>query len=216
MADLEYGVTKPEDVDELNQFLAESFFPREPMTMGLEMTWEDHRKWVTDSMGVWASCAASFLVRDKSKGNRIVGVRLSKFAGRDSGLTFEEGLKTATGKTKIFLNILCEMESAINVFEDESIDKALDFVILCVHKDYVGKGIATKLVEMAEKRGKELGAQIVGVQATNCISQNLFKKMGYTVRKTVVYGTYEFEGKRVFNTSLQGKTTCLQILTKPL
>ncbi|XP_076033701.1 arylalkylamine N-acetyltransferase-like 2 [Oratosquilla oratoria] len=216
MADLCYEVTKLEDCDELADFLGRSFFTREPTTVGLHLTSEDHRNWVNVAIKTWATCGASYLCRDKANGNKIVGCRLSKFVSRDDGLTFGGHDTQGNEKLDIFFHILCELEACQNFFETENVDKIMEFVAVGVDENYGGKGIATKLIQLSMQKGKELGAQLVTVQATNFISQKIFINLGFEVKYVLDYATYEFKGKKVFDTKAQGKSVCSKVLTKRL
>ncbi|XP_076051018.1 arylalkylamine N-acetyltransferase 1-like [Oratosquilla oratoria] len=213
---LTYSFTTPDDVDDVIHFYKHEFIPREPMAMGMSLTWDDQRDCVMSIMHEWCSCETTAIARDPAKDNKIVGIRLCKFADKDSGKTFLKLLEASTGKMRIFMEILCKVQDGYDPFEEEGVDKVLEYVSLGVDKNYSGRGIADRMCKMSEERAKELGAQYARVQSTNIRSQKIFRKMGFEVRSSIDYATYEVDGEKVFDVSKMGESTCIQSMTKKL
>ncbi|XP_076051015.1 arylalkylamine N-acetyltransferase 1-like [Oratosquilla oratoria] len=214
---LTYSFTTPDDVDDVLHFYEHEFVPREPMALGLGLTWDHERDCVTSVTNELCSCGASVIARDPAKDNRIVGIRLCKFVDKDSSKDFQKVVEQSTGKMRIYLEILLKLQDGFDPFEEEEdVDKILQYVSLGVAKNYSGRGIAGKMCKMSEERAKELGAQYVRVEATNLRSQKVFRRLGLEVRDSIDYATYEVDGEKVFDVSKMGESTCIQSMTKKL
>ncbi len=67
-----------------------------------------------------------------------------------------------------------------------------DFWGLYVHKDYIGKGVGSKLLKRAEDSLKKLGFKKVRIEAT-ITAKEFYKKHGYKVLKKDLHGKEKLE-----------------------
>ncbi|CAL4107304.1 unnamed protein product [Meganyctiphanes norvegica] len=110
--------------------------------------------------------------------------------------------------------VLSHLEASFNVFKAEKVDKVGEMAMLTVDPKYAGRGIARKLVQMAEDLLVKKGITIAYSQATNIVSHKVFTKCGYETRLTIDFEPFELNGKRILDLSKMEGTTKAAIVTK--
>ncbi|XP_076043192.1 uncharacterized protein LOC143026527 [Oratosquilla oratoria] len=214
MADLCYGLTSLQDIDELCDIVLHSFWTREPMSLGLGLTWQDHRKATVQRMAGYADSGVSFLVRDRNSNNKIVGCHLCKVLSSDNRNMYEDVDVGECEMMQINNKIEYDLEEVVDFFDKFKVNKLLGLAILCVDEEYSGRGIGRKLVQLTEERGKQVGAELMVAQATNVYSQKLFDRLDFETYYVMDYGSYEVKGRKVFDLEKLGKNTCVKIMAK--
>ena len=93
------------------------------------------------------------------------------------------------------------MERRLAEYRNEQTDRpgeTLHLFLLGVAESAVGRGVAQKLVETCLKHGASHGYRRAVTEATNKVSQHIFRKQGFVERVRRSYGTHYFEGRAVF------------------
>ncbi|KAB7501907.1 hypothetical protein Anas_00023 [Armadillidium nasatum] len=108
---------------------------------------------------------------------------------------------------QMLLKILNHIESTVNIFEDEKLEKVLELAAITVNPKFSGQRIVYRLIEETEKRARQMGCQLITTQAANIISQHVFVKAGYETISEVDYETLELDGKRPLKVSNMNGTT---------
>ncbi len=98
-----------------------------------------------------------------------------------SGRTSAKGFRESA--SKCFRWVALDQEKIVG-FAD--ISKEGKFWGLYVHKNYIRKGIGTKLIQKVEEKAKALGVKRLKVQAT-LTARTFYKKHGYKVRKKALH-----------------------------
>jgi len=99
------------------------------------------------------------------------------WSGRTSAKMFRESAN------KCFRWVAMEKEKIVGFCD---ISKEGEFWGLYVHKDYIGKGIGTKLIKKIEAKAKELGVKRLKVKAT-ITARPFYEKQGYKVIKKALH-----------------------------
>ncbi|XP_076043191.1 uncharacterized protein LOC143026526 isoform X2 [Oratosquilla oratoria] len=141
MSDLCYGLTSLQDFDELCDMVLHSFWTREPMALGLGLTWQDHRNATVRRMTGYADSGVSFLVRDRNNNNKIVGCHLCKVLTRENRNMFEVVDVDECEMMQIDSNFNNDLQGKVDFFDKFKVNKLLGLAILCVDEEYTGRGI---------------------------------------------------------------------------
>nr|XP_053631718.1 uncharacterized protein LOC128688044 isoform X3 [Cherax quadricarinatus] len=94
---LEYSTLHEDDVDEVVAFMAAHFYPREPISTGLHMTYEDNKEWIHSSARDWVKSGVSVVAREPTT-KKVAGSILATILTRDQSNTYAKALTSP--KTK--------------------------------------------------------------------------------------------------------------------
>ncbi|XP_066957338.1 uncharacterized protein [Macrobrachium rosenbergii] len=182
--DLEEILITPQDGDDVYDLMKVSYVDREPLCVGLHMTYEEFLPLLKNVLPPTFESKVSFGMREKSSG-KLVAFMLSRILlPQDDPEIFQEG-GYETEKSNHYTKVLYDLCSDIDVLQDGKFKKQLELQCLSVHPDYSNRGLGRKLLQMSEDKGKELGCDVATMQAMNAITDRIAKKMGHsTVRKT--------------------------------
>ena len=70
--------------------------------------------------------------------------------------------------------------------------------LLRVSDGVAGRGVAQELVAACLEHGMHRGYRVAVTEATNKVSQHIFRKQGFVARVQRYYEAYRFEGRQVF------------------
>ncbi|XP_069172079.1 uncharacterized protein [Procambarus clarkii] len=94
---LNYSDLTEKDVDEVVAFMAKHFYPREPISTGLHMTYEDNKEWIHGSVRDWVKNGVSVVAREPDT-KAVAGTIIATILTRDQSNTYEQALTSP--KTK--------------------------------------------------------------------------------------------------------------------
>ncbi|XP_066982598.1 uncharacterized protein [Macrobrachium rosenbergii] len=182
--DLEEILITPQDRDDIYDLIKVSYVDREPLCVGLHMTSEEFLSLLEKVMPPTLDSKVSFGMREKSSGKLVAFMLSEIFLPQDDPEVFQEG-RYGTEKPNLYMKVLYDLCSGIEVLQDGKFKKQLVLRCLSVHPDYSNQGLGRKLLQMSEEKGKELGCDVATMQAVNVITDSIAKKMRYTtVRRT--------------------------------
>ncbi|CAL4182158.1 unnamed protein product, partial [Meganyctiphanes norvegica] len=116
-----------------------------------------------------------------------------------------------------FMEIINHVYEGIDLFDQNGVDRIFEFILLTVNPSFKGKGIARKLVELSEQKGIEEGCQLGKVEASNVITQYIWKQLGYQPFTVFQFQEYNKEkGKDVFDLAAAAPTTGWHCMSKRL
>ncbi|XP_064080937.1 uncharacterized protein LOC135197774 isoform X1 [Macrobrachium nipponense] len=209
-----YSDLRVEDSEDVVNFMAQHFYPREPLSTGLHMTYDDNKEWIHSSVREWVRSGASVVARDPAT-ERLAGTILATVLTRDQSNTFEEALKSPKTKVRTLHTVLSVLEAAVDFFSRyEKVDKILELAMITVPEEYSGRGVGRRLVQESENRGLKLGCQLATAQATAVPSQRLLYRLGYESLYTMDYTTFEIAGDRVFDMDRMLGTPSAKVMAK--
>ncbi|KAK6753720.1 hypothetical protein RB195_012981 [Necator americanus] len=77
--------------------------------------------------------------------------------------------------------------------------KVFKLDILCVHREYRGRGLGKELTKRAIETARAAGCDWVATAATACASQGIFSGMGFQVYYEIPYSTFRENGNILFH-----------------
>ncbi|RXG63079.1 hypothetical protein Avbf_02389 [Armadillidium vulgare] len=185
---------KEENFDEMKTLIKESFGTREPLGCGLHIEKEEVLEYFGDLAKEWIQYQPSVCAIYVPQ-NKIVAINFTKILTRDKQETFNvQDISRFTPGMQKFIKIILDIESSCNIFkQDETIDKILEIALLTVDSDFSGNKLAYRMNEESERIARKLGCQAVSVIATNKISQQIYRNMGYENRLWIDYKDVEVD-----------------------
>ncbi|XP_045608037.1 arylalkylamine N-acetyltransferase-like 2 isoform X2 [Procambarus clarkii] len=196
---LNYSDLTEKDVDEVVAFMAKHFYPREPISTGLHMTYEDNKEWIHGSVRDWVKNGVSVVAREPDT-KAVAGTIIATILTRDQSNTYEQALTSPKTKVKTLHKVLSILETAVDFFSRyEKVDRILELAMITVSEKYSGRGVGRRLVQESERRGRLFGCTLATAQATAVPSQRLLYRLGYESLYTLDYATFEIAGDRVFD-----------------
>lgn len=207
-----YKVMKPEDSDEVLKMLLENFFPREALTLGLQMVGEDNLEWLKPALPGWIEGGVSVVARDKES-DEMVGCRVSKILAKQDSAIFN--VEVTNPKAKRILALLRHLEESVDLMKHFSVEKGLELAMNTVSPKYGRRGIGTRLVEESERLAQAKGCQFAAAQATSNFSQSYFKKLGYETLYELKYDGYLYKGEPL-DTAKMAPHTSAKVMAKRL
>lgn len=211
---LHYSDLTEDDVEEVIAFMAEHFYPREPVSTGLHMTYDDNKEWIHGSVRDWVKSGVSVVARDPIT-EKVAGTILATILTRDQSNTYEQALMSPKSKVKTLHTVLSVLEAAVDFFSRyQKVDRILELAMITVSEEFSGRGVGRRLVQESENRGQRLGCQLATAQATAVPSQRLLYRLGYESLYTMDYTTFEIAGDRVFDTDKMLGTPSAKVMAK--
>ncbi|XP_063865716.1 arylalkylamine N-acetyltransferase-like 2 [Scylla paramamosain] len=209
---LKYSILKEEESQEVVDFLAEHFFPREPLSTGLHMTYKDNMEWIPNSVLEWAQSGVSVIARVPDTG-KIGGILLATILTREQTTTYQHALNSPKTKVKTLHTVLSVLETAVDFFKCyQNVDRILELAMITVPEKMGGRGVGRRLVQESERLGCQKGCQLATSQATAVPSQRLLQRLGYESLYTMDYTTFEIAGERVFDVDKMLGTTSAKVM----
>lgn len=120
--------------------------------------------------------------------NELVGVLLSnKIEPKHCEETLE---LTSDGRFEDFCKLMAYVGSKADVFKRLNVQHSLHIEIISVHKDYVGRGIASKLFEECLKQAKALNFPALSLDCTSYFTSKICEKNNLELLSTVSYDEF--------------------------
>lgn len=170
MSEIIYRVATEADKPTIGKFLLEHFWPDEPTfkAAGVLPSVEENE----DCMKCidYGTCTIA-----EDQNGTIAGVRLAKVRVPSDIEKPAEKPWSQLDKILEFLRVI-----AVNaeVFERYNVDKLLQSMLICVSRDFRGKGIGLKLYSENMELGKKLGYKAYVCDCTSSFSARLCEKLG--------------------------------------
>ncbi|VDI17726.1 Hypothetical predicted protein [Mytilus galloprovincialis] len=190
--------------DSLILFLKEHFWPDEPLWKSLGLQIDEI---VTERFASRLKDNLSILLVSNTSGE-IIGcstmfLETLNEAADDTGIQ-----QIKNEKLKKVRTFLGHKWRESDVFQHFGVTRAMHFLALATHKNYRGRGIASKLMQASLEFCRELGFTpvcIVG-ECTSNISQKIFEKFDFENLYTVRYDEYKVNDELVFTNTGDSKT----------
>lgn len=213
MEDLKFEIAKKEQLDEILEFLLDSFRKDEPISRAVGMTREDGYQIIKDLVEEGLAGPVSFVCTNEE--NQIVGVRLNAVIDMK-----DKKFKSEPAPEKQYTDVARTIDSFLDVICEDlpqllpDCNKLLKFIIVSVHPNYQRRGIARKLVELSMDKGKELGCEYVSTAATAINSQKMFEKLQFKTLRIIEHKDFCQNGRQLI--CCDDGTTCGKLMVKKL
>jgi len=190
---IEYGVCRPSDVDEMVELLAEVFTRSDPPAVAVGLTPGEFGALVR-LLGPSAGREALTIVARLAESGELVGALLTE----DGASGLPDGMERLSSKFDPIFDILGQLGVEYRGGSEVRAGEVLHLFLLGVSPRAAGRGVAQELVRVCLENGARLGYQLAVTEATNKVSQHIFRKGGFAERVERSYGAYRFEGRAVF------------------
>ncbi len=187
-----YAVCGPRDVDEIVPLLAEVFTTDDPPAVAVGLTTGEFEELV-DLYRPRAATGGLTMVARSSTGE-MMGVLLAE----DSASAFPDGVERLSPKFAPIFDILGELDSEYRRGSIPLPGDSLHLFLLGVARRFSRQGVAQGLVERCIAAGGRRGYRKAVTEATNPVSQHIFRKLGFVDRARRAYADHRFDGVPVF------------------
>ncbi len=175
------------------KLLAETFTRRDPPAVAVGLASSEFEAFVRLLCPNAAAQGLTIVARFAGTGE-LLGAMLSE-DGASSPL---QGMDTLSPKFDPIFDILGQLDTEFWGGAVPRPGEVLHLLLLGVSGRVAGRGVAHQLVAECLKHGARRGYQTAFTEATNKVSQHIFRKQGFVTRDQRSYLTYRFNGRQVF------------------
>lgn len=190
---IEYGLYTASDEDDMARLLGQVFSHRDPPAMAVGLEPLEFETFVRLFCPRAAAEGLTMVARLVSTGE-LVGALLAE----DGALESPSGMGALSHKFEPIFNILGQLDTEYRIKQTIHPGESLHLALLGVAESVAGCGVAQTLVENCLKHGASLGYGLAFTEATNKVSQHIFRKYRFVERVQRLYGTHYFDGRNVF------------------
>ena len=190
---IEYGIYTAQDADEMARLLGEVFSRRDPPAAAVGLTPSEFEAFVQLLCPKAAVEGLTILARRAGTGE-LVGALLTE----DSASALPEGMGRLSPKFEPIFDILGQLETEYRVDRTLGPGESLHLFLLGVAESAGGCGVAQHLVSTCLEYGARKGYQLAVTEATNKVSQHIFRKLGFVDRVSRSYVNHRFAGRSAF------------------
>ncbi len=190
---IEYGVYIASETDAMVKLLAETFTRRDPPAVAVGLTAPEFAAFVRLLCPNAAAQGLTIVARLAGTGE-LVGAMLTE----DCASPPLEGLDKLSPKFDPIFDILGQLDTEFWGGQAARPGEVLHLLLLGVSDRVAGRGVAHQLVAECLKHGASRGYRRAVTEATNKVSQHIFRKQGFVPRVQRSYQTHRFNGKQGF------------------
>jgi ribosomal protein S18 acetylase RimI-like enzyme len=190
---IEYGVYAASDADAMANLLGEVFSRHDPPAVAAGLTAAEFEAFV-QLFCPRAEAEGLTVVARLAGTGELVGVLLTE----DCASALPNGLDRLTAKFDPIFDILGQLNA--EYWGDRAVrpGESLHLFLLGVAERVAGRGVAQQLVAVCLEHGTQRGYRLAVTEATNKLSQHIFRKHGFVERVQRSYQTHRFGGRAVF------------------
>ena len=188
-----YGLCEGSDLDEMAILLGEVFSRYDPPAVAAGITPEEFEAFVRLLLPTVEAGGLTIVARSADTGD-MVGALLAE----DSAAELPAGLEGLSPKFDPVFDILGQLDT--EYWQGEEPDKGhyLHLFLVGVAPASGGRGVAQQLVETCVENGVRKGYRFGVTEATNAVSQHIFRKLGFVDRVQRSYQDHRYQGQAVF------------------
>jgi ribosomal protein S18 acetylase RimI-like enzyme len=190
---IRYSVCQTSEVPEVIEILARSFSRGDPPAVAVGLTEDDFRPYLALVTASAGRDGLTIVARDVASGDMAGAV-----STEDAGSPAEVDLNALSPRFAPVYDLFGELDSAIGDVDPIEPGTTLHVFMLGVHERFAGHGIAKRLVEACLANGATLGYRRAVTEATNLVSQHIFRKHGFVTQAEATYADYRRDGVAIF------------------
>ena len=190
---IQYDAYTPSDAEVMAKLLAEVFSRYDPPAVATGLTAPEFEAFVRLLYPRVAADGVTIVARLGDSGE-MVGALLAT----DSASTLPDGMERLTVKFDPIFSFLRQLESEYRGGKEVHPFESIHLILLGVSDRAARRGVAQQLVAACLEQGRRRGYRFAVTEATNQISQHIFRKQGFIERVKKSYKAYRFDGRRVF------------------
>ena len=190
---IEYGLCTNRDVAAMCRLLGMTFSQNDPPAVAVGLTASEFERFVQVFSSNVVEAGLTPVARIAGTGE-LVGALLTE----DASSPLPDGLEQLSPKLDPIFDILDQLAEGHPGLSELESGEGLHLFLLGVSPQAGGRGIGQELVRLCLENGSRLGYQVAFTEATNRVSQHIFRKAGFENRAHRPYGTHQFQGRSVF------------------
>ncbi len=190
---IEYGVYVHSDAEAMVKLLAEAFSRYDPPAVAAALTAAEFEAFARLLCPKAAAERLTIVARLAGTGE-LIGTLLTE----DSTSAQPDGLERLSAKFDPIFDILRQLDAEYRGDQAIRPGESLHLFLLGVSDRVAGRGVAQQLVANCLERGTRRGYRVAVTEATNKVSQHIFRKQGFVARVQRSYESYRFNGQQVF------------------
>lgn len=197
---VDYGVAESSDMDEMARLLAVVFSHHDPRAVAAGLTPAEFEDFVRLFCPKAAADGLTIIGRSADTGE-MAGALLTE----DSASPPPSGLDRLSKKFDPNFDILGQLDGDYRQGKAVPAGESLHLFLLGVAQAFGGRRVAQQLVASNLENGVRKGNRVVVTEATNSVSQHIFRKHGFVDRVQRSYRDHRYEGRALF-ASIEGHT----------
>ena len=190
---IEYGVYSAAEADAMANLLGEVFSHRDPPAVAAGLTPSEFEAFVRLFCPKAEAEGLTIVARLAGTGE-LVGALLTE----DSASAPPEGMDRLSPKFDPIFDILGQLDAEYRGDRAVRPGDSLHLFLLGVADRVAGRGVAQRLVAACLEHGARRGYRLAVTEATNKVSQRIFRKQGFVERVQRSYEAHRFSGRTVF------------------
>jgi ribosomal protein S18 acetylase RimI-like enzyme len=190
---IEYGTYTAPDEDDMVRLLGQVFSRHDPPAVAVGLEPSEFESFVRLFCPKAAAEGLTIVARLAGTGE-LVGALLTEDGASDP----PGGMDRLSKKFEPIFDILGQLDAEYRSKQALRPGESLHLFLLGVAESVAGRGVAQKLVENCLMHGASRGYRLAVTEATNKVSQHVFRKHGFVERVQRSYGTHYFDGRIVF------------------
>jgi len=190
---IEYSVYDPRDADEMVRLLGDEFSRRDPPNVAVGLTAVEFEELVR-AFCPRAAAERLTIVARRSDTGELVGVLLAE----DGASPAPDGMDRLSEKFRPIFDLLGHLNAEYWGERTVPHGEALHLFLLGVAESASGRGVARQLVTRCLARGARRGYRLAVTEATNRVSQHVFRTLGFAERVRGSWSGHRFAGRFPF------------------
>jgi ribosomal protein S18 acetylase RimI-like enzyme len=190
---IEYRVCQPDDTPEIGRLLAESFTRHDPPAVAVGLMPDEFEAFVTLWLPGAGADGLTVVARDRETG-QLAGALLTD----DAAAVPPQGLDGLSEKFDPIFDLLGQIDTEYRDGRTIVSGQYLHLFLLGVAEQFARRGIGQQLVAACLRNGAARGYTSAITEATNPVSQHIFRGLGFKNQAERSYGEYRFGGSAVF------------------
>lgn len=195
VGDIQYGICEPSDVGEMVSLLGEVFSLYDPPAVALGITAAEFEAFVR-LFGAKAVADRLTIVARSADTGQMIGALLTE----DSATPPPSGMDQLSRKFDPINDLLDQLDTDYWHGQAARPGDCLHLFLLGVTRSFGGRGVAQQLVATCLENGLQRGYRLAVTEATNSVSQHVFRRLGFIDRVWRLYRDHRFDGKAAFAT----------------
>ena len=190
---IEYAVCEPGDTHEVGRLLAESFTRHDPPAVAVGLTRDEFEAFVKLWLPGAGADGLTIVARDAATG-QLAGALLTD----DAAAPPPQGLAGLSKKFDPIFDLLGQIDTEYREGRKVEPGQYLHLFLLGVADQFTRRSIGQHLVEACLVNGAARGYRSAVTEATNPVSQHIFRGLGFEKRTERSYGDYRLDGLPIF------------------
>ncbi len=190
---IEYGLCAASDADAMAKLLGEVFSRRDPPPYAVGLTAPEFEAFVRLFCPKAITEGLTIVARSHDTGS-LVGALLTE----DCASAMPAGMDRLSQKFDPIFDILGQLGTEYWGDRPARPGESIHLFLLGVAASVAGRGVAQQLITACLELGASRGYRLAVTEATNKVSQHIFRKHGFVERARRWYGAHRSNGRAVF------------------